>query len=209
MFSSERTSVSAGDIQMDFEMRLPTIRKQVAAPLKSADERLVAVAAPLHIAFDTPLRIQLQTIQAAEPRGIFTVTFDNKYKVTGDNMAETVQVGHIGTIDVEWVDATGKPAKVDGPTTWQSTNPAVLTVTVSAGNPLIANWHTLAIGTAQIHASADADLGEGVKTVSSTTDFTVIQGEAVAGVTTVKDLGPGTPSGGGSPSGPGRAQPKR
>lgn len=109
-------------------------------------------------------------------------------------MSETLGVGHYATITVEWKDASGHPAKVDGPTTWASTDEDVLTCTVATGNPLIANCIALDIGTAQIQATADADLGGGVKTVTSTLDVTVIAGEAVGGSMTFQDMGSGPPS---------------
>ena len=108
-------------------------------------------------------------------------------------MSETLGVGHYATITVEWKDAAGNAAKVDGPTNWASTAPDVLSVTVATGNPLIANAKALKIGSAQIHATADADLGDGVKTVTSTIDVTVIAGEAVGGSMTFKDMGSGPP----------------
>jgi hypothetical protein len=111
-------------------------------------------------------------------------------EIKGENMATTVQVGHLGEIDVTWVDESGKSAKVDGPTTWATTDSTIVTVQVATGNSQIANWRTVAIGTAQIQASADADMGEGVKTITSTMDFTVIGGEAVGGQMQVQDLGP-------------------
>lgn len=106
-------------------------------------------------------------------------------------MSETLGVGHLATVTVEWKDAHGNPAKVDGPTTWASTDSSVLTVTVATGNPLIANCKAIAIGTAQIQATADADMGEGIKTITSTIDVTVISGEAVGGSMTFKDMGTG------------------
>lgn len=108
-------------------------------------------------------------------------------------MSEVLGVGHYATVTVQWLDSHGNPAKVDGPTKWESTDPAVLTVTVSTGNPLIANAKAIAIGSAQIHATADADLGEGIKTVTSTIDVTVIAGEAVGGEMTFEDMGSGPP----------------
>ena len=108
-------------------------------------------------------------------------------------MSEVLGVGHYATVTVAWKDAAGNPAKVDGETSWASTDPAVITCTVSAGNPLIANCHAESIGTAQIQATADADLGAGVKTVTSTIDVTVIAGEAVGGEMTFTDQGSGPP----------------
>jgi hypothetical protein len=102
-------------------------------------------------------------------------------------------LGHQGTATVEWVNQDGSPAKVDGPTVWSSSDPAVLTCEVSTGNPLIANLHAETVGTAEITASADADLGGGVRMVTATLGFSVVgaQGEAVGGALSFTDMGAG------------------
>ena len=153
----------------------------------------------LNVTFDSPLKVIVEVNQ--KPNGLRAVTTlthqDSQLTVIGENMAESIQIGHIGTISVEWKDATGATVKVDGPTQWDSTDDSIITVEVASGNPQIANWHTVGLGNASILATADADLGDGVKKVTATTDFTVIPGEAVGGDTTVTDLGPGSPSSGG------------
>ena len=141
----------------------------------------------LEIYFATPLRLEFPPKRTY--KGILNLTTDSM-EIKGENMATTVQVGHLGEIDVTWVDESGKSAKVDGLTTWATTDSTIVTVQVATGNSQIANWRTVAIGTAQIQASADADMGEGVKTITSTMDFTVIGGEAVGGQMQVQDLGP-------------------
>lgn len=145
----------------------------------------------LELVFVSPLRI---TLAPPEPttgyRAIFTTQTDG-LTFKGENVSETLGVGHFATVAVEWVDATGAPAKVDGPTSWESTDPAVLTCQVSTGNPLIANCQAVAIGTAQIQATADADMGDGIKHVTSTIEVTVIAGEAVGGSMTFTDMGTG------------------
>lgn len=108
-------------------------------------------------------------------------------------MSEVLGVGHYGTVTCTWVDDTGTAVPVDGPTNWASTNPAVLTCVVSTGNPLVANCEAMTPGSAQIQATADADLGGGVRTVTSTIDVNVIQGEAVGGKMTFTDMGSGPP----------------
>ncbi len=81
-------------------------------------------------------------------------------------------------LSVSPVDKKGKPAKVEGAPAWSSSDETVATVVpaadgmsadVVAGNP----------GICQINVSADADLGEGVKTISGTLDVTIEAGEAV------------------------------
>lgn len=97
-------------------------------------------------------------------------------------MAATMQVGSYATVSVEWRDAGGNTVKVDGPTKWESSNDAIATVTVASGNPQIANLYAAGqIGTVQIEATADADLGEGTKAVTAVLDVQVISGEAVGG----------------------------
>jgi hypothetical protein len=136
------------------------------------------------IKFGSPLNLILEVEQRRAPRSIVTIRHAD-LTVRGENMAEVIGVGHIGTINVTWQDADG------------NADPSIITVQVSTGNDHIANWHTVGIGLASIHASGDADLGEGVKKITATTDFQVIPGEAVAGEMNVEDHGPGSPSPGG------------
>lgn len=97
-------------------------------------------------------------------------------------MSATMQTKTYATVSVEWEDSGGNVVKVDGPTKWESSNPSVLQVTVASGNPQIANLFAPGpVGTVQINATADADLGEGVKAVTATIDVQVISGEAVGG----------------------------
>jgi hypothetical protein len=162
------------------------------------------------IKFGSPLTVILEVEQRRASRSIVTIRHAD-LTVRGENMAEVIGVGHIGTIDVTWQDADGNAVSVDGPTTWASTDTSIITVEVSTGNDHIANWHTVGIGLASIYASGDADLGEGVKKITATTDFQVIPGEAVAGEMNVEDLGPGSPSPGGPVASPAGAKtpPKR
>ena len=97
-------------------------------------------------------------------------------------MAATMTTGGRATVSVEWKDKVGNTVKVDGPTKWESSDPTICEVTVATGNPQIANLYAPgAIGTVQIMATADADLGEGVKPVTAMIDVQVISGEAVGG----------------------------
>jgi hypothetical protein len=88
-------------------------------------------------------------------------------------------------VGVSYVDAAGNPATVDGDVAWETSDKDIANVfrisgadstkaTVRAGKP----------GQAQITATADADLGEGVRSIITTMDIEVIPGEAVAGTIT-------------------------
>lgn len=118
---------------------------------------------------------------APEYRAIFTFTM-GQFVFKGENLMNTMQAGSYATLSVQWVDSHGNPAKVDGPTEWVSSDEDIATVEVAVGNPLIANVKSAGpIGPVQIQATADADLGEGVKTITATCDISVIAGEASGG----------------------------
>jgi hypothetical protein len=136
----------------------------------------------LEISFQTPLVIKQAPCGEDKPyRAIFTFTI-GRYIFKGENMSNTMQAGTIATLSVQWVDKSGNPASVDGPTKWASSDEDILKVEAAAGNPLIANVYSQGpIGPAQIQATADADLGEGTKTITATCDISVIAGEAFGG----------------------------
>ena len=134
------------------------------------------------ISFTTPLRVLLGSDKGAAPRAITTFQFDN-YIFTGENMAATMSVGTIATVSVQWKDAGGNIVAVEkGTVKWASSDDTIARVEVSTGNPQIANVYAEDnIGTVQIQASGDADLGSGVQTVTASIDGTVIGGQAVGG----------------------------
>lgn len=152
----------------------------------------------VQISFGSPLHLILDVRDSEPPAGLFAVfTFTvGNFIFTGGTMAgegkgravspaqasATMQVGSRATLSVSWRDAGGNSVMVDGPTVWVSSDPSVCQVTVATGNPLIANLLAPGpIGNASIQATADADLGEGKKSVTATIAITVISGEAVGG----------------------------
>jgi hypothetical protein len=92
-------------------------------------------------------------------------------------------------ISIQPVDARGNPARVDGDPVWTNSNPEVLTLVVDPGGLSALARATGPIGTSQIGVTADADLGEGVITLSGTLDVEVGGAQAV-GIT----ITPGTPT---------------
>ena len=94
-------------------------------------------------------------------------------------MENTMQSQTWAELSVTWTDNAGNPAKTDGPTTWDSddTDGKLATIEVAPGNSQIANIHSLGpIGDVQFQATADADLGEGVKKITAICRVTVIAG---------------------------------
>ncbi len=78
------------------------------------------------------------------------------------------------------VDRKGKAAKVqDGSTTWTSSDETVATVEAGADG-LTATVKAVDLGTCQVNVSADADLGDGVSSLSGSLDVTVVGGQAVS-----------------------------
>lgn len=149
----------------------------------------------LEITFGTPLVIVHKSAEAGAGggRAVFTFTFGN-YVFEGEYMSATMQVHTYATVSVEWKDSAGNTVKVDGPTKWESSDPATVQCTPSSGNPQIANLYTPGpVGTAQVHATADADLGEGTRAVTATLDVQVISGEAVSGDIEFTPMGSGPP----------------
>jgi len=166
---------------------------------------LATIKQQIEISFATPLRLMFDQ-PSGEYRAFFTFQFDN-FVFRGENMSATMQIGTYATVSVEWKDSKDNPAKVEGPTKWESTVPATVQCTVATGNPLIANLYAPGpLGKAQIQATADADLGSGVKTVTSTIEVEVISGEAVGGEITFTQ---NTSQGGPPAAKPATAIPKR
>lgn len=112
----------------------------------------------------------------------------------GTHMAYTMPVDTYIVVQVAYVDAHGNPATVDGAVAWNSSNDTVATVAVDAQDSTKCTVTSAgAIGSTQVTATADADLGQGVRELTTLLDITTIAGEAVAG--TINVLSPPTPVG--------------
>ena len=101
-------------------------------------------------------------------------------------MSYTLPVDHLIVVQVGYVDAHGNAAKVDGAVAWSSSNDEIARVRVDVADSTMCTV-TAAAGTgiAQITATADADLGEGVRELVTLLDIEVVAGEAVAGTINV------------------------
>jgi len=116
----------------------------------------------------------------------FTVT------ARGDDMAYTLPSRMQAHVQVAYVDASGNPATVDGDVVWGSSDDNVASVTVDPTDSTKATVGAVGpIGQVQVTASADADLGQGVRTLVTPMDVTVVAGEAVSG--TISPVGPVEP----------------
>ena len=110
------------------------------------------------------------------PRG----TANTTHKQRSADMALILTDVQKVTLSVSFVDAKGNPATVDGAPVWSVSDANVLSVTAAADG-LSADVLTVGpLGTAQVSVTADADLGEGVKSLVGTLDVQVVGSEAVA-----------------------------
>jgi len=117
-------------------------------------------------------------------QGSFMVT------ARGDQMAYTLASGTQVHLKVSYVDAAGNPATVDGDVAWSSSDETIAKVTMEGVDSALLQA-VGPTGQVQITATADADLGEGVREIITPMDLTVAAGEAVAG--TIAPVGPAEP----------------
>lgn len=108
---------------------------------------------------------------------IFTATLEGVTTegVTQMNMTDSQKVD----LTIQPVDAKGKPALLDGVPTWASSDETVVTV-VAAADGLSATVSAVAMGSARVVVTGDADLGTGVTPITGTLDFTITAGQAIS-----------------------------
>ena len=81
------------------------------------------------------------------------------------------------TVTVEPKTAAGNPAPIDGDVTFESSDPAVVSIVVTGPNS--AELHSGILGVSQITATFDADLDFGeVRTVTAVEAISVVAAEA-------------------------------
>lgn len=116
---------------------------------------------------------------------IVTYKFNGvSFTAKGDKMGLTVSSAEVpGTVSVSvsYVDAKGKPAKVDGVPIWSASDPAIVDSVTPSADGMSAEVHiTDEVGASQLSVTADVDLGEGVKSLESVDTISVMAAEAVA-----------------------------
>jgi hypothetical protein len=115
-----------------------------------------------------------------------------KATTTGDSqMAYTLPVDKQVHVAVQWLDRAGHPAPVDGPVTWATSDATIADVTEGTDTSTAVIVPGVNLGTAQISATADADLGAGITNVICVLDVDVVAGQAVSG--TISPTGPAEP----------------
>ena len=109
-----------------------------------------------------------------KPKLIMTLEFENitikgDIKVIGLKLAQKVRV------TLQPVDRLGNPATVEaGSVSFSSSDEAICTVVQDSENELVAEVFSQGVGVAQLDYSADADLGEGVESISGFSSVEVL-----------------------------------
>ena len=83
-------------------------------------------------------------------------------------------------LSIQPVSAAGNPAPVDGVPVWSSSDDTVLTVVAAADGMSAEAVTTGKLGSAQVNVTADADLGEGTKSITGVLDIEVKASDAVS-----------------------------
>lgn len=146
----------------------------------------------LEIVFTNALQVvSVPQLQVGTQR--VTIYYDAfSLTVEGDYLMYTLPVDHKVQMKVAYEDSAGNPAVVDGPVVWSSSDINVITVSVDAADSSICTVLPVGpLGQAQVVATADADLGAGVRQVITTADIEIVAGEAVIG--TINPVGPAEP----------------
>ncbi len=94
-------------------------------------------------------------------------------------MSLTLKVGQSVVLDATPVTNSGSTAKVET-ARWASEGTAALLLSQSPANPLSVTVYAQSAGVSNVSCVADADLGEGVREISSGIRLTVVDDAAVA-----------------------------
>lgn len=115
----------------------------------------------------------------SRPRVAFTRVQIGRLSITGDLQMLLLTNGQKVTLSIAPLDAFGQAARIDGLPAWNVSDGALATIT-PAEDGMSAVLEPLGpVGLLQVQVTADADLGEGIKSLSGTLDVQVEAGEAV------------------------------
>jgi Bacterial Ig-like domain (group 2) len=136
----------------------------------------------IEIAFSNPL--QIMDVPAPVIGGqILIIRFDN-FAITleGDHVMYNLPADHTVQMQVVYVDSKGNPATIDNAVVWDSSDVSIVSVQADAADSTKVKVTPVAVGQAQVTATVDADIGEGVRELKTLADINVVGGEAVAGM---------------------------
>ena len=121
----------------------------------------------------------LKLLRKKTPKFLMTLEFNN-LKITGEIKLIGLKLAQKVTVTLKPEDRLGNPAQVEaGSVVFTSNDESVCTVVQNPDNELQADVFSQGVGVAQLDFSADADLGEGVVTISGFSAVEVLPLEAV------------------------------
>jgi hypothetical protein len=137
------------------------------------------------IGFANPLTIIVQNASPPAPSKAGVMVTSKCDGITVKGMAPimyTLPDDKQVEVQVAYVDAKGHPASVDGEVDWTTSDQAICNIAVNPDDSTKVMLTPAAnLGTAQITATADADLGEGVTEIITILDVQIVGGQAVSG----------------------------
>lgn len=114
-----------------------------------------------------------------KPKLILILEF-NKIKIEGEIKMFSLKPKQRLKVTLKPIDKNGDPALIeDGSQNYQTSDPEVIRIELIEAEPNSCYLYSEKLGVAVFDYSADADLGEGVKTISGTSNGEVMPREAV------------------------------
>lgn len=150
----------------------------------------------LDINFGGTIHIVLSTNEPTTIRPFIFLSYEGLIvELEGHKVAYTLPADKQIHVAVAYVDDHDNPARVDGPVRWSTSDENILSVETwepeARDTPVGVPENGFAtisvvgpVGQAQVAATADVDMGTGVKELVTLLDVTVVAGEAVAGTIT-------------------------
>jgi hypothetical protein len=134
------------------------------------------------LSFGNPLQV-CKVDPPPQILALLTITYDRfSISTKGDRIMYTLPVDKMVKMQVAYVDAEGNPAAIDGPVAWSSSDETIVTVAPDTSDSTVVTVTPVGpIGQIQVTATADADLGAGVRNLVTVCDIQLVAGEAVAG----------------------------
>ena len=106
--------------------------------------------------------------------------FTNQIKIKGEITMVSIKSTQEQDVQVSGIDRRGQPAPLEsGSVVFESSDPAVFTVLQNPEDQTKAIIKAAGVGVAQLNFSADADLGEGVETISGFSGVEITPAQAV------------------------------
>jgi hypothetical protein len=154
------------------ETKVKELSQQIDVRNQETLKSLAATEARLSELLDA---IEVAVIPSEAARFIFMVESDGNFMEI-ENMQ--MSVDKVCTLKIAPVDKFGNAAKVDGMPSWSLTDPSLGALAVDADGMGATFTPSGALGALSVQVNADADLGEGVKTIAGELPLELLAGEA-------------------------------